>query len=130
MRIRIEKQNLEQAISVAQKAVAGKSSIPALEGLLLTARNGELVLSGYDLELGIECTVPCAAEEEGAVVLSARTFSDIVRKLPDGEVEIAADDKLLTIIRCGMSEFTLIGIAAEEFPELPKVCLLYTSRCV
>lgn len=121
MRIRIEKQNLEQAISVAQKAVAGKSSIPALEGLLLTARNEELILSGYDLELGIECTVPCAVEEEGAVVLSARTFSDIVRKLPDGEVEIVSDSKLLTIIRCGMSEFTLIGIAAEEFPELPKV---------
>ena len=121
MRIRIEKQNLEQAISVAQKAVASKSSIPALEGLLLTAKSGELVLSGYDLELGIECTVPCETEEEGAVVLAARTFADIVRKLPDGEVTVAADDKLMTLIRCGMSEFTLIGITAEEFPELPKV---------
>lgn len=121
MKISVEKNSLENAISVAQKAVSSKSSIPALEGLLLTAESGQLIVSGYDLELGIECTIPCEVEEPGAIVLSARTFSDIVRKLPDGAVSIQADTKFMTTIQCGMTEFNLIGISASDFAEIPKV---------
>src|SRR5690606_17770913 len=59
-------------------------------------------------------------EEEGQIVLNARTFGEIVRKGNDDEIIISADEKFFTNIKCGFADFKISGISFEEFPELPK----------
>ena len=107
MKFSCEKALLQAAISTTSRAVSPKSSIPALEGILLEA-GSDLRLTGYNLETGIRTIVPADIREEGTLVLGARLFGEIVRKLPDD-------------IKCGMSEFNILGTDPEEFPELPTV---------
>ena len=119
MKFTCEKALLQTAISTTSRAVSPKSSIPALEGILIEA-GSELRLTGYNLETGIRTVVPADIQEEGTLVLGARLFGEIIRKLPDDMVSFQADNYMVKI-KCGMSEFNILGIDPEEFPELPTV---------
>lgn len=119
MKFSCEKALLQAAISTTSRAVSPKSSIPALEGILIEAEN-DLRLTGYNLETGIRTVVPAEIQGRGSLVLSARLFGDIVRKLPD-DVVVFSTDNYMVNIKCGMSEFNILGTDAEEFPELPMV---------
>jgi len=119
MKFSCEKALLSTAVSVTSRAVAVKSSIPAMEGILIEA-NTKLHLTGYNLETGIQATVPADIQQSGTLVLSARLFGEIVRKLPDDIVTFSSDGYMVNI-KCGMSEFNILGMDAEEFPELPSV---------
>ena len=96
MKFSCEKALLQAAIAVASRAVASKSSIPALEGILLEA-DTQLRLTGYDLETGIRTTVPAEVTEGGMLVLSARLFGEIVRKLPDDVISFSSEGYLVNI---------------------------------
>jgi DNA polymerase-3 subunit beta len=122
MKIQCQKSQLVEAVSNVQRAVSSKSTLAALEGILLkTTTNGDLKLCGYDLELGITTVIEAQVDEPGEVVLSARLFGDIVRRLPDETVTILVDEKMITQITCGPSEFSIVGIPSSEYPELPSV---------
>lgn len=121
MHILCDKQTLIDAVGNVQRAVSGKSSLPALEGVLLRAMGSSLFLAGYDLEMGITTTMEAQVKEPGEIVLTARLFSEIVRKLPGEDVEITADEKFNVNIHSGMSDFHIMGISAVEYPELPTV---------
>lgn len=115
-----EKVLLQNAISIASRAVSPKSSVPALEGLLLHV-DQQLTISGYNLSTGIRTTVPADISLSGDIVLNARLFGDIVRKLPDDIVVFQADDHLMVHLSCGDADFDITGISAADFPELPQV---------
>lgn len=119
MKFSCEKALLLSAVSTTSRAVATKSSIPALEGILVEA-GSELHLTGYNLETGIRATVPADIVERGSLVLSARLFGEIVRKLPD-DIIVFTSDHYMVNIKCGLSEFNILGTDPEEFPELPTV---------
>ena len=119
MKFSCEKALLQAAISTTSRAVSPKSSIPALEGILLEA-GSDLRLTGYNLETGIRTIVPADIREEGTLVLGARLFGEIVRKLPDDIVTFQSENYMVNI-KCGMSEFNILGTDPEEFPELPTV---------
>ena len=119
MKFSCEKALLQAAISTTSRAVSPKSSIPALEGILLEA-GSDLRLTGYTLETGIRTIVPADIREEGTLVLGARLFGEIVRKLPDDIVTFQSENYMVNI-KCGMSEFNILGTDPEEFPELPTV---------
>lgn len=119
MKFSCEKTFLQSAIATTGRVVSTKSSIPALEGILLEG-NDTLQLTGYNLETGIRTTVPAEITEKGSLVLSARLFWEIVRKLPDDMVYFSSENMTVKI-RCGMSEFNILGTDPADFPELPDV---------
>ena len=119
MKFSCEKALLQAALATTSRAVSPKSAIPALEGILVEAGQ-DLRLTGYNLETGIRSIVPAEIQKEGSLVLSARLFCDLVRKLPDDIVVFTAENYMVNI-KCGMSEFNLMGTDPEEFPELPMV---------
>ena len=121
MKFSCEKLVLQSALSTASRAVASKSSIPALEGLLLDCRDGMLTVTGYNMQLGIRTRFACDVEEEGQLVLNARLFGDIVRRMPDDTVTLTSDEKLTVKVHCGDADFDIIGLPAADFPELPEV---------
>ena len=122
MRIICAKNLLVEGINTVSRAVTGRASQPILECCLLTAADGGFKLMANDMEMAIETKkVEVEVLENGAVALDARVFFDIVRRLPGDSVEIHADDKNLTVIKSGKSEFKILGMNAEEFPALPEV---------
>ena len=115
-----EKVLLQSAIAVTSRAVAQKSSIPALEGLLLRA-DGELTVSGYNMQTGIRTKVPADVTGTGEIVLNARLFGDIIRRMPDDVVTFTADERLTVHLSCGDANFDIVGLSAKDYPELPEV---------
>lgn len=120
MKFSCEKALLQSAITTAGRVVASKSSILALEGVLVEAEDQALRISGYNLETGIVTNLEAYVERKGAVVLPARLFSEIIRKLPDDMVSISVEGDNVHIA-CGPTSFDIMGSSAEEFPELPTV---------
>ena len=101
MKFTCSRTDLSNAVTNVQRAVATKSSIPSLEGILIKAYDGFLNLSGYDLEIGITTDVEAQLDSEGEIVVSARLFGDIIRKLPEEVVTIETDERMVTYITSG-----------------------------
>ena len=113
-----EKVFLQNAIAVTSRAVAQKSSIPALEGLLLHA-DQQLTISGYNMQTGIRTNVFANVVEGG--VLNARLFGDIIRRMPDDMITFTADEKMMVHVSCGDADFDILGLSAADYPDLPEV---------
>ena len=75
--------DLSNAVSNVSRAVSTKSSIPALEGILIKAYGEKINVSGYDLEIGITTDIEATIQQQGEIVVGAKLFSEIVRKLPE-----------------------------------------------
>ncbi len=115
------RQALSDAANHIARVVPSKSTYPALTGILFTAKAGTLTLSGYDLELGMTTTIDANVEEPGRIVLDAKLFCDIVRRLPEETVTLSVNERHLCQLRSGKSLFSLVGINGDEYPELPTV---------
>lgn len=113
--------DLAQACQVVQRAASTKTAIPSVEGILLSAENGLLTLTGYDLEMGIVTSIPCAIEESGKIVVNAYMLSETVRKLPSAPVTIESDSRQIASIKCGDFKTKIIGMSSDEYPELPSI---------
>lgn len=120
MKFSCEKALLLAAVNTASRAVSPKSSIPALEGLLLEA-DAHLTVSGYNMQTGIRTTVAADVTEGGSLVLSARLFGDMIRRLPDDIVVFASDKNLNVKLTCGDASYDLSAISAADYPDLPEV---------
>ena len=120
MKFSCEKALIQSAISLTSRTVAVKSSIPALEGLLLHVEH-QLTVSGYNMQTGIRTKVSADVAEGGDIVLNARLFGDIIRRMPDDVVTFTADDKLMVHLSCGDADFDILGLSAADYPELPEV---------
>lgn len=123
MKIICEKEKLLKGISSVVRGVANKTTMPILEGLLIETNKTQIKLTTYDLELGIEYIVDCSVEEEGNTVVNATMFSEIIRKLPDTEIDIKTNENNLLVIECEGSLYKLATMNSEEFPELPKITI-------
>ena len=119
MKFSCEKHVLQSAIATASRAAASKSPNPALEGLLISASNN-VCITGYDLKKAIYTNIEADVAIMGSVVVNARLFGEMIRRMPDGLVHFTADDCNVHV-KCGKSEFKFIGISAEDFPELSQV---------
>lgn len=120
MKFICDKAQLITAISTAGLTVAQRSTIPALEGICLTA-GMKLSLTGYNLETGITVEVPAEITEPGSCVMPTPLFGEIIRKLPDSDVSISVDENNKVSIRSGISFFQIMASSAEEYPDLPEV---------
>ncbi len=121
MKFSCEKAILQSAVTTAGRVAAPKSSILALEGVLMEAEADGLHISGYNLETGIVTQVEAQVKEPGAIVLSARLLGEILRRMPDDVVSISADAGCSVHIACGPTSFDIMGSSDEDFPELPSV---------
>lgn len=121
MKFSCEKALLQTAVTIAGRVVSAKSSIQALEGVLIETDSTGLCLSGYNLETGIITRIEAEVQEPGAIVLAARLFGEILRRMPDDVVNVSADSTCAVHIECGPTSFDIMGSSDEDFPELPGV---------
>ncbi len=123
MKFTCDRNALNEAINTVSKAASAKSTIPALEGILIEIYEEDIVhFSAYDLSVSISYEMEARDTERGSVILSSKLFGEIIRKLPSCPVTVEIDDKtFLTTIEGGNSHFTITGMDTENFPELPDV---------
>ena len=121
MKIICDKDKILKAINSVTKAVASKTTMPILEGILIQTNDKDVKLTTYDLEIGIEYIIEAQVEEQGATVVNAIMFSEIIRKLPDTEIKIYINENNLLVIECEGSLYKLATMNPNEFPELPQI---------
>lgn len=127
MKLLCDKSILLDIINTVQKAVSSKAVMPILECIKIDAdASGKLVVTANNLDICIEFTTECNIPEGGSIALSSRMFGDIVRRLPDMEVDLHVNESNnVTTIKCGKSEFNIQGLSAHDYPEIPEVTETY-----
>lgn len=117
----VERSKLLDAVSRLQRVVGSKTSMPVLEGILISAEQGKVTLISYNLEMGMKKEIYAKCDEAGDIVINARLLADILRRMNGLQVEISADDRLNCHIKSGEATFDIMGMAATDFPEMPSV---------
>ncbi|WP_377270357.1 DNA polymerase III subunit beta [Peterkaempfera sp. SMS 1(5)a] len=120
MKFRVERDVLAEAVAWAARSLPARPPVPVLAGLLLTAEESRLSLSGFDYEVSARVEVEAEAEEAGTVLVSGRLLADISRALPNRPVEISTDGVRVSVV-CGSSRFTLPTLPVDEYPALPQM---------
>ena len=121
MKIVCDTAKLAKLCSNVQRTVSNKSTIPAIEGILLNALGDSLRLTGYDLEVGTETYLEADVDDSGSIILNAKNFCDILRLLPGETVSIESDERNICKIKSGETEYSIIGTSADEYPDLPTI---------
>lgn len=122
MEFKISKGILQTGIQTVQNAVSQKSGLPILSNILFEASKDKLKLAATDLEIGIVLKLAnIEIQEDGAISISAKKISDIVKELPNKEIHISAKKNNQVVIKCDKSTFKIIGLPKDEFPKLPEL---------
>ena len=119
MHVLFPKNNLQKSVNISLRAVPARTTMSILECILIDARSNEIKFTTNDMELGIETIVEGTIYEKGLIAVDARIFSDIIRKLPDNDVDIHTDDNLNMTITCEKAKFTIPGRSGDDFTYLP-----------
>ena len=120
MNFKLYKSELLSALKNVSKAISIKSQIKALEGVLFTLSQGEMKLTGYDLEQGIETTISAESFDTGKFIVDSKLFTNIISKMPKEDINFSLADDVMTI-NSGKTNFTLQIISAKEYPALPDI---------
>ena len=128
MKFSINRQAFLKNLADVQRAIPSKTTIPILTGIKLVVSQEGITLTGSDSEVSIEIFLPVEHEElqltiveTGSIVLPARFFGEIVKKLPQNTFTLETNDQLQATITAGSAAFTLNGLSAHDYPQLPEV---------
>lgn len=112
--------NLNKALQTVQKAIISKPSTPIFSGIHIQTSNGKLAIQAMDVNMAIACNIDANISEEGEIVVSAKHFSELVRKLPEETLTIAKNTDNHTIkVSSGKSEYQLLLMNEEDYPKFP-----------
>ena len=121
MKLICSKSSLLSGVQTVSKAVSNKTTMSILECILLDSTSGVIKLTANDMELGIETIVEGEIVEKGIVAIDSKIFLEIVRKLPESDINIETDNTYKTTITCEKAKFNILGKSGEDFPYLPVV---------
>ena len=128
MKFSIKRNVFIDRLNNVQRAVASKTTIPILTGIKLEITTEKMILTGSDADISIKTIIKkddenaqLLIEEPGAVVLPARFFSEVIKKLPAAEFSLEVDDDYQAQIVSGKAIFKVNGLPADEYPHLPEV---------
>ncbi|GMK38982.1 DNA polymerase III subunit beta [Paenibacillus sp. CCS19] len=129
MKLTIAKNELNDAIQQVAKATSSRPAIPILGGIKFEVTHQGVTLTASDTDISIQSYIPAESsdtviakvEKPGSVVLPAKFFVEIVKKLPSDNVEIEVSEHFITMIRSGSTDIQMVGLDPEEFPVLPSI---------
>jgi DNA polymerase-3 subunit beta len=120
MKFTSNKNVLLKVLTNVSRSVSSKSNIPALEGINITVKNSKVLFEGFNMEFGIKTSIVVSDAEEGAIVVPAKLFTDIIKSLPESSVLFEAQGSEV-LISCSECNFSIAGIPSEDFPKLPAI---------
>ena len=120
MKFKVEKSSLVIAIQTVQNIITTKSALPILSNILIETQQGGIRLTATDLDIGITCVIPVDIQEQGAITIPAKRFSDIIKEFPVDIISVTTKKNNLVVIDSELCQFKIMGLAKEEFPKLPE----------
>lgn len=129
MKIRVLKHDLNESIQHVAKAISSRTTIPILTGIKLEVNFQGMTLTASDTDISIQAFIPAEdqnkqivqVERPGSVVLPAKFFVEMIKKLPSAEIEMEVQEGFKTQIRSGSTDIQMVGLDPEEFPVLPSI---------
>lgn len=128
MKFTINRNQFINQINNVQRAISSKTTIPILTGMKLVATQQGLIVTGSNVDISVQNLIAQDNEDNeleiaslGAIVLPARFFNEIIKKLPGEKFTLEIIENNQTLITSGNSEFTLNGLDANNYPHLPEV---------
>ena len=122
MKIIFNRQEISNKISPLMSVVSGKSTLTAVEGILIEANSSDsCTMTAFDLEKGIKITVDCEVLEEGSYIINAQKFNQTLRVMDGEDITLTVDNKLGVLFECGKSSHRTGALKAEDFPEIPDL---------
>ncbi len=121
MKLKIKKEEILKGLQRIQGVVDKKNTMPILSNMLLAAEGKGIEIIATDLEIGLRGSYAAEIEKPGAVAISAKKMYEIVRELPEEDVQIRTEDGNWVKILSGHSQFRLVGLPKDEFPAMPDV---------
>ncbi|WP_165930857.1 DNA polymerase III subunit beta [Paenibacillus sp. BK033] len=123
MLVQIRKDSLINAVQHVLRAVAVNSPIPILQGIVIYACTEGIILTASNISMTIQYKIPqddvsTIVQRAGAVVIPARYFYDVIRKLNNDVVVLELKDKLILTVMSGGSRVSLCGMDPNEFPSI------------
>ncbi len=120
MKIILNRQQILAAISPLMCAASGKSTMTAIDGILIDAKQPDVcTFTTYDLEKGLSTTVETKVLEEGCYIINAQKMMQIMRVMDGEEVTLTVDAQQTAHFVCGKSSHKMIALPGADFPELP-----------
>ena len=127
MKFTCDKSALCSAISRVSRGVSPKSPMPVLEGICLRMEEGQITLTGYDLEIGIRTTIPAVCSDTFSCVLNARLFSEMSRRMTGEQITFEIDTQYNATLTCDDTRYRISAMSAEDYPSLPVVDVSATT---
>ncbi|KUK55154.1 MAG: DNA polymerase III subunit beta [Atribacteria bacterium 34_128] len=123
MKVICSQKSLENGTQIVQKAISTKLGLPIYSGILFEVTNDDRIhLFATDLEIGIDCYISAQIIEHGSVVIPSKIFIDLIRKFPEGNIELEVDkDNIIHIKEEDSSSYKILGFSAEEFSPFPEI---------
>ena len=128
MKLTIHRGTFIQELQTVQRAIAAKTTINILTGVKIDLSHQGLTLTGSNAEISIESFLSVEneqaqmkIEEVGSIVLQARFFSEIIRRLPEDEFTLEVIEQNQVEITSGKANFTVNGLDADNYPHLPVI---------
>src|SRR5882672_4835945 len=120
MKFTINKEQMITGLQAVQNIVGSRTTLPILSNVLLKAEEGKLELTATDLDVTVTCAVEASIKKSGVITLPVKKLFGIVRELGSAELELEGDEKNACKLKSGSSYYKINGLAAEEFPPMPK----------
>ncbi|MGD9402446.1 MAG: DNA polymerase III subunit beta [bacterium] len=120
MKVRIKQDDLSRVLSLVTGVVPTSSAIPVLSNLLLETEGENLKISATDLDISVISSVGCEIGKQGAITVAAKRLQEIVRELPDEDIDIKVDGEKISIT-CSRSTFRMMGMEKEQFPKIANL---------
>jgi DNA polymerase-3 subunit beta len=121
MKLRIARDELLTGLQRVQGVVEKRNTMPILSNILLEARSDGVDIIATDLELGMRGLYKATVKEPGSITLSARKLYEILKELPNGEVDLTVGANNWATIQSGKSQFKIVGLPSTEYPALPAI---------
>ena len=122
MKFTCSQESLIHGIQIVQKGISNKIGLPIYNGILFeVSKDNKVHLFATDLEIGIDCYIPAQVIEEGAIVIPNRIISELIRKFPEGNIEVESKENNITTIKENNSVYKILGFSADEFSNFPEI---------
>ena len=121
MKVRIGREELLTGLQRVQGVVEKRNTMPILSNILLEAKQEGAEIVATDLEIGMRGLYKATVLEAGGVTISARKLYEIIKELPNGEIELTSGDNNWTTIQAGKSQFKVVGLPSGDYPALPSI---------
>ncbi len=116
MEVVLDRDAFLKGLQMVQNIVEPRQTLPILANVLIEADGESVRLTATDLEVGARVSIPARIGAKGAITVSARKLSEIVKELPSAALAVKVVDGTAVSLRCGGANYRLVGLGADDFP--------------